>query len=109
MVDEDAKIIRVVGGLTLGTKLWKDMNRNWRKTYTEFQERAGVIMSIIEALAREVGGKKEDKMAQAESKKWTAKKTGGSHYKVPDDIKAFAENVEIKENEKPQPGVICHQ
>ncbi|KAL8514416.1 hypothetical protein ACS0TY_013505 [Phlomoides rotata] len=78
MVDEDAKIIGVVGGLTLGTKLWKDMNRNWLKTYIEFWECAGVIMSITKALAREIGG---------------------SDYKAPDNIKAFAaENVEIMEN-----------
>ncbi|KAL8492737.1 hypothetical protein ACS0TY_024075 [Phlomoides rotata] len=83
MVDEDAKIIGVVGGLTLGTKLWKDMNRHWPKTYAEFRERSRVIMSITEPLTREMGEKKEDKPTQAENKKWLNKKAGAASIRLP--------------------------
>ncbi|KAL8548386.1 hypothetical protein ACS0TY_007633 [Phlomoides rotata] len=107
MVDEDAKIIGVVGGLTMGSKIWKDMNRHWTKTYAEFRECAGVIMSIMETLALEMGAKEEKKVTTAESKKWSSKKVGGSEYKAPDNIKASAtvkaearaaECKELKEN-----------
>ncbi|KAL8479538.1 hypothetical protein ACS0TY_026439 [Phlomoides rotata] len=99
MVDEDAKIIGVIGRLTKGSKIWKDMNRHWPKTYAEFRERAGIIMTINEELAREMGADKGKKAATSEQKRWTSKKAGGreykvsenkaSEYKAPENLKVF--------------------
>ncbi|KAL8533077.1 hypothetical protein ACS0TY_009359 [Phlomoides rotata] len=92
-VDEDAKIIGVVGGLTIETELWKSMNKEWPKTYVEFRERAGVIVTMAEVIFQEMGDKKD-----TDQKKGTDKK--GGDYKPPGNMRSFTESAETQENLK---------
>lgn len=51
-LEEDSKILTVVGVLTLNTDIWKDLHQQWLDTYVEFKEREAKIITMHQGCSR---------------------------------------------------------
>lgn len=51
-VEEDAKVLIMIGDLNMNIDLWKVMHQQWPEKYIEFRKRAAKIMRMQELLAQ---------------------------------------------------------
>ncbi|KAL8555747.1 hypothetical protein ACS0TY_003526 [Phlomoides rotata] len=100
-VGDDLQLHAVLNGQKPDSWIFRNMTKDFPKTYAEFCRRAGELITRQKVLAQRLGGKVEEGKAQASSsekkKHFPAKKTGGN-YKAHGNFQKFerAKGVEVQ-------------
>ncbi|KAL8522055.1 hypothetical protein ACS0TY_012271 [Phlomoides rotata] len=91
-VGDELQLHAVLNGLKPESRIFRNMTKDFPKTYADFRRRAGELITRHKVLAQRLGGKTDEGKTQASSsekkKHYPAKKTGGN-YKAPRNFQKF--------------------